>query len=779
MIVLENHAYDASFTPLEGTENTYLQNLPQQGALLTNYYGTGHSSLDNYISMVSGQGPQADDQDDCPSYNMMAGSLDTSGSPSTNSDYGQFQSAAGPDAPPNDNGCVYPDSVNTIFNQLNSQNKSWKVYAQDVASTAGASGQGDSQVPTTGQNAGIADCGAPESSVQAAPQGSQETGSGGTFSTNDGSANANSQYVSKHNPLAWFQSLLPASMGGEGQGDCSQNLAPLFGPTDALYQDLQSESTTPAFSYIVPDNCNNGHDAVCKGNNLSGESAGYPTYNTSSTIPAANNYTGGTSAESNFLGVVIPEIEASPAFKDNGMIVVTYDESYPPYTYSSDSQANSQLQAPDAFGSLIGDEAGETLYGRSLNWEPTGPNATIVNDKATGQVLTAGPGDSAYVDRPTSADGGLVACKEPVNDASGSDAWVGFTAPTGNAGTSCVPGFQASNYAWEDAGGVGGQQSASVSVTAATPTSTITDGSANVGLDGAEVTLGTGLSVANDPNSGSDDGNVYVGQVSTSAQDASSNSGAAVTSTGLPLVNSLGNSVTITGTGTATIASKDNSTDPFYDAFDATLGGGDSGAIVISPDIKPGTVSNTYYNHYSLLRTIEDVLVPDATDGVGGSAYLGFAAQPGLAPFGSDVFTNAVTGSSTVTQTTTVTTPAVTTPGVTTPGVTTPGPTTTVTTAKTTTTTTPGATTTVAGPTTTVKTTETYALVPNIVGETEAQAKKDLSKDKLKLGKVTKPKGKVKSGDELVVKAAKPGVAEREKTGSKVAIELQAIAKSK
>jgi hypothetical protein len=60
----ENHAYDASFTPLEGTENTYLQNLPSQGALLTNYYGTGHSSLDNYLSMVSGQAPVSDDQDD-------------------------------------------------------------------------------------------------------------------------------------------------------------------------------------------------------------------------------------------------------------------------------------------------------------------------------------------------------------------------------------------------------------------------------------------------------------------------------------------------------------------------------------------------------------------------------------------------------------------------------------------------------------------------------------------------------------------------------------------
>ena len=130
----------------------------------------------------------------------------------------------------------------------------------------------------------------------------------------------------------------------------------------------------------------------------------YPTDNTSSTIPAAVNNTGGTYSESAFLSIVIPEIEASPAFQDNGLIVVTYDEAYPPFTLSSDSQANSQLQNADANGSLENDEAGETLYGRSLNWEPTGPNATIVTSPV-GQVLTAGPGDSADIDRPVFGHG--------------------------------------------------------------------------------------------------------------------------------------------------------------------------------------------------------------------------------------------------------------------------------------------------------------------------------------------------------------------------------------
>src|ERR1700760_3794095 len=54
LIILENKSYDATFTGLNN--NTYLwQTLPSQGVLLKDYYGTGHFSLDNYVSMVSGQ----------------------------------------------------------------------------------------------------------------------------------------------------------------------------------------------------------------------------------------------------------------------------------------------------------------------------------------------------------------------------------------------------------------------------------------------------------------------------------------------------------------------------------------------------------------------------------------------------------------------------------------------------------------------------------------------------------------------------------------------------
>src|ERR1700750_2562054 len=64
LIILENKSYDATFTGLN--QNSYLwKTLPKQGVLLKNYYGTGHSSQDNYLSMVSGQAPEEDTQSDC------------------------------------------------------------------------------------------------------------------------------------------------------------------------------------------------------------------------------------------------------------------------------------------------------------------------------------------------------------------------------------------------------------------------------------------------------------------------------------------------------------------------------------------------------------------------------------------------------------------------------------------------------------------------------------------------------------------------------------------
>ncbi len=134
----------------------------------------------------------------------------------------------------------------------------------------------------------------------------------------------------KHFPFPWFGSIAAA-------GDCDrQHIANLFDPTNGLYHDLQTEVTTPEFSWISPNNCSDGHDAVCHGNNLSG---GFSDPNTAN---PPKNYSGGLYAADLFLEHVVPEIEASPAFKDGGLIDITFDEAFPPFTYTGNSFNNSK-----------------------------------------------------------------------------------------------------------------------------------------------------------------------------------------------------------------------------------------------------------------------------------------------------------------------------------------------------------------------------------------------------------------------------------------------------
>ena len=140
--------------------------------------------------------------------------------------------------------------------------------------------------------------------------------------------------------------------------------------------------------------CSDGHDAVCHGNNLSGGFSG------PNTPRAPVNYTGGLYAADLFLKHVVPEIERSAAFKDGGLIDITFDEAYPAFTYTGDSFANSKLVRPNAATSIADASAAETLFGRRVHFEPTGPNTPLAKD-AHGNELYPGPGFNSYIDRPS------------------------------------------------------------------------------------------------------------------------------------------------------------------------------------------------------------------------------------------------------------------------------------------------------------------------------------------------------------------------------------------
>ncbi len=343
-IIFENKSYESTFTGLNN--NSYLWKvLPSYGELLRQYYGTGHFSLDNYISAVSGQGPAPDNQADCPQYKDV--------SPGTPAADGQVLASSG---------CVYPSSVKTLFNQLDDVHKSWKVYSQSM---------GDN--PTRED---VYRCGIP----------GDPTGAG---VPDPGGATPTDQYVAKHNPAPWFRSLI------DNPADCA-NVQPLDGypgtaghaAIPSIADDLKSVDTTPALSWISPNNCSDAHDATCKGDNLSGD----PT-----------NHQGGLYAGDLFLRKYIPMIMASPAFQKDGMIQIIFDEAFPPYQMYGNSIADlnyagdSTLGTDSANGKSVQAEANTAQSVVACCNEIPGPNTTQPGFRAFNQDTTPGGGITGAV----------------------------------------------------------------------------------------------------------------------------------------------------------------------------------------------------------------------------------------------------------------------------------------------------------------------------------------------------------------------------------------------
>lgn len=69
--------------------------------------------------------------------------------------------------------------------------------------------------------------------------------------------------------------------------------------------------------------------------------------------------------------------------------------------------------------------------------------------------------------------------------------------------------------------------------------------------------------------------------------------------------------------------------EPVAGPVQATGGGGRVGALLISPFVEAGTTSETYFNHFSLLATIEELF---------GLEKIGYAAEPAITGFDESIF---------------------------------------------------------------------------------------------------------------------------------------------
>jgi hypothetical protein len=106
------------------------------------------------------------------------------------------------------------------------------------------------------------------------------------------SARLGDQYVTRHNPFVYFHSIID-------RPTCARN--------DVDYRllaaDVRGPASTPSFAVISPNLCNDGHDAPC-----------------------VDGRPGGLRSADAWLRRELPKLLSSPGFKDDGLLVVTFDE---------------------------------------------------------------------------------------------------------------------------------------------------------------------------------------------------------------------------------------------------------------------------------------------------------------------------------------------------------------------------------------------------------------------------------------------------------------------
>jgi hypothetical protein len=234
-ILLENEDASSTFGP--STKAPYLaKTLTSQGQFMPNYHAVTHLSLGNYIALISGQGSNIDTQADCQFYQDVT--------PGT----------IGADGQAMGQGCVYPEAVKTIADQLVEKGRTWKGYMEDMGTPC--------RHPALNS---------PDETQNPKP---------------------NDQYAARHNPFVYFHSIIDSPL-------CAQNDVPL----ERLAGDLRSPATTPDYVFVTPNLCHDAHDEPC-----------------------VNGEPGGMVSADRFLQRWIPQIQASAAYREGGLIVITFDE---------------------------------------------------------------------------------------------------------------------------------------------------------------------------------------------------------------------------------------------------------------------------------------------------------------------------------------------------------------------------------------------------------------------------------------------------------------------
>lgn len=202
VISLAGHGFDATFGA--GSPATHLNGtLRPQGVLLDGWTSLGGAGLPDLVAAIGGQPPNADTRAGCPAFSEIP--------PTTRLTSGGVVTA---------DGCVYPNTVATLGDQLTARALPWRAYVEDL--DRGPEGVRACRRPASN---------AADDTLRARP--------------GDG-------YATRLNPFVYFHSLLDL-------GDCDAKV----GGLSALEADLSAARSTPAFSFVAPNLCNSGTEAPC------------------------------------------------------------------------------------------------------------------------------------------------------------------------------------------------------------------------------------------------------------------------------------------------------------------------------------------------------------------------------------------------------------------------------------------------------------------------------------------------------------------------------------
>jgi phosphatidylinositol-3-phosphatase len=182
-------------------------------------------------------------------------------------------------------GCVYPSSTQTLVSQLSAKHLTWKAYVEGIDEGPGTP------------------------SVCAHPA----SGTADPSATAPAAGGAAPGYQTWRNPFVYFSSVA-------GSSACASKDVGM----NALKSDLASEKSTASFSYIAPGPCEDGN----------------PT-------PCAPGKVDGMLAADAFLQKVVPEILASKAYKQNGLLAITVDDAPATGEYADSSSCCGQPKFPN------------------------------------------------------------------------------------------------------------------------------------------------------------------------------------------------------------------------------------------------------------------------------------------------------------------------------------------------------------------------------------------------------------------------------------------------